>query len=82
MAEIQARYQNRVKPERASVDTLGNIRHPITKALIKQPKNYKEVYALQSYLADPTNTEADKQTTIRNFDAIYGLGAHEVFGGQ
>lgn len=81
LAEITARYKDRVKPERASVDTLGNIRHPITKVLIKQPPQ-PEIYTLQSYLADPTNTEADKQTAIRNFDRAYGYGAHEVFGEQ
>lgn len=81
LAEIGVRYKDRVKPERASVDTLGNIRHPITKVLIKQPPQ-PEIYTLQSYLADPTNTDADKQTAIRNFDKAYGYGAHEVFGEQ
>jgi hypothetical protein len=85
MAALEGRYLTAMKPrtptELATVDALGNIRHKTTKAIIKQPPQ-KEIYALQTYLADPTNTDADKETTRRNFDGVYGFGAHEIFGGQ
>ncbi len=85
LASLEGRALTAMKPrtptELATVDTLGNIRHKTTKAVIKQPPQ-KEIYALQTYLADPSNTDADKETTRRNFDTAYGFGAHEIFGGQ
>jgi hypothetical protein len=85
LASLEGRALTAMRPrapnELATVDTLGNIRHKVTKAVIKQPPQ-NEIYALQTYLSDPGNTDADKETTRRNFDSAYGFGAHEIFGGQ
>lgn len=56
------------------------LRHSKYGTVIKQPVP-EDVDALQAYLSDPEVSEDLKAAARREFDGLYGYGAHEIYGG-
>lgn len=78
---ITAMTKPRTPVAKVYTDALGVTRHKIYGSKIVEPPIDK-INALKSYLANPNNTEQDKLITAKNFDAAYGYGATDIYGGE
>lgn len=82
LAVAQARAGIKKAPyAKVYTDNMGITRHKVTGSkLIEPPLN--EILVLQKYLADPNNTDDNKQIARQRFDTSYGYGASDVYGEQ
>jgi hypothetical protein len=66
---------------RASVGGDQRVRHSIYGTEILPPTR-EHLYQLKSFLSDPSVTDEQREQAKSNFDAKYGVGAAEIYGGE
>jgi hypothetical protein len=66
---------------RATVSQDARVRHSQYATEITPPPR-ADLYKLRSFLADPNVTDQQREEARANFDAAYGVGAAEIYGGE
>lgn len=79
LAATKAPAKSTASPIIVGADARPRIR--ATGAEFREPPQ-DQIYALQQYMRDPTNTPENKMITRRNFDKKFGYGAAAIYVGE